>query len=96
MLRMSGYLKAEWRRWKRLFRVLTGRGVDPVDTEPEATDMDTHEHEDVVASVAAMTAERERESERALNNIRQLFHDADQPMTVAKAKASMLKRAAGH
>jgi hypothetical protein len=98
MRRIKDVAKTEGQRWKRLFLVLIGRGVEPIDSgddaDKEAMDESHHDTRAVVASVAADTERREREAQRALTNIRHLYHEADQPITVAKAKASMLKRVA--
>jgi hypothetical protein len=97
MPRLREVARAERERWKRLYRVFIGRGIEPPEHDEDVlkTDDSIPDTSAIVASVAAETAVKQQAANRALSNIRSMFHDADQPMTVAAAKTSMLKRV-GH
>ncbi len=90
-------VRAEWGRWRRLIDLLRGRLVDSNRTEDEMISDadDTFRCHDGTAAIVAETQEREIVAREALKEIRARLHAADQPMTMARAKAQMLRRVEG-
>lgn len=86
----------EWARWRRLFHVWVRHQPD-VPTGEEGQDSEPprgceHDTSPDLANLRAETERREEQARIALRDIKHKFHQADQPLTVARAKASMLRR----
>ena len=87
--------KDEWRRWRRLLRLVLGREDLAPDEGVSMNGPQQHCDEcrsPIVAVIAADTERREREANEALTRQCIRFHEADQPLSVARAKANMLRR----
>jgi hypothetical protein len=99
MAKLRRAVRREFEQWKRLAYLLVGKHIEPT-LPQDGIDMIDHSEpcEGCPACVSSQarseTERRSFEAERALRSIRSKFHEADQPMTVARMKASMLKRVA--
>lgn len=78
----------------RIARLLAGRDVDAaIRDEDDMTDAQEQcRPASIATEIRAEALRREADARVALARLRRNFHDTDQPLTVAKVKASMLKR----